>query len=867
MASLNGIFDAVSYTSPKVSTFNGNHDIKTSCKIGEVFPLDVVPVYPRDSFKMKYNLQAKFSPLVAPAFQRMSLKQWSFYVRNSDLWDDFNEFVSGVNPKLGKTAYSQNYKEKVHPFLPINVSTRCGTSYIGVKWLLENVDLNNITISDDGKKVNIKGDELLKHIGSLRSDPYNVFQKCYEKGDSIRSLFNCYISTSFDSSGNSRLPDFARSTVNLGSYDAGQQPTNVTVEFYDSSASEKLDVKEATNLHSIRGFKPLFSPGSVCDYLGYPCTDFSTYFNSDSFESDYLKYSSNIPFIERWFRCGRLESDIESLIRSCWSDAISGSGACEMVRLDHVQFPSSCCSLPYFESSNTVVTFDLATWNVNGQVCANSFNTSLDHVLCRYLIWCKLTGNVSTSCSDAPYFDICPISNFVSEFTNENADFQKVDSLRLRGYHKIWNDYFRQPNLSQEIPVPFSSEGNDIRNYFFALKDFLSSSYDGNSILDWRQRDVLKFPYFKHFISSVSSDSYNWLWLENSDIIVSYVLWDLLTIPFKHLRNRDYITGCLPNTAVVDVVAPILSSDFPIIGQGSTSDVGQPPYTNYGVSKEHVNATLLDSTNIDPVPANRDNAPLTIGWLDVENLRITQKLKQYFTSLRHTMGSFKDYVKVFFDVDIDDATIHKASFLGGNQQFINVSELVSSSEYGDSPLGSLAGKANSYGESGFISEFVKDYGFIITLECLSPIESNVGGLSRQLIRDNRFDYFNPMFSELGDMSVLNREVSFMPLWVGTNSYEFQQKIFGYTQRYMDLKYIDSQVHSDFLGSMSHWHLDCIQPAIGNKTLKLSHDFLEESSDERIFNDTSDDYDNCLIWCECDCVFQRALPSIVREVIA
>ena len=91
--------------------------------------------------------------------------------------------------------------------------------------------------------------------------------------------------------------------------------------------------------------------------------------------------------------------------------------------------------------------------------------------------------------------------------------------------------------------------------------------------------------------------------------------------------------------------------------------------------------------------------------------------------------------------------------------------------------------------------------------------------------------------------------------------------FGYTQRYMDLKYIPSRVHADFLGSKSDWHLDLLQPAISSNNVELSQTWLEEKSDDRIFNDVQSDEDNCFVWCEVSCVYQRALPQVVYEVIA
>lgn len=887
MASLNGIFDAVSYTSPKVSTFNGNHDIKTSCKIGEVFPLDVVPVYPRDSFKMKYNLQAKFSPLVAPAFQRMSLKQWSFYVKNSDLWDDFNEFVTGVNPKLGKTAYDVDSSiTPSHPYFPMNKGLMCGSSYIGVKLNLSNIPIENaltFTKTDDGTFIQTINVDIFKQIlETIKADPKAAFSYEYYDGSELNTIYpfyNGFLKNSEyrDSHCSSLTADliFDSSKNSIGSISYGCFVGTAPLSRESNISSNSYKVVSPLNWYNCirsKGFKPLFSPGSLFDYLGFPCqSDLSYYVHTDEFKlalRDYFKdvdFDSPIcQFIETYLvgRNGEQPTFSKKLFKYCdvlLSPYDNSKRLSYSDQYTPILFPHPCPSVN--EESGDISFWDLADMEVPSEgdfalTCQNS----LSNIIVSYLVWMAYRRVNTTMVFDCPCFAVLPMSA-ISVCSDEH-----VDSLRIRGYFKIWNDYFREPNLTAEIPIPYDQGGNDFWNFYRSVFNYLDRSSDFFSMLDWKRRYIYKqfLPYF-HMIPddvkpSLTSDYY----------MINYFkllcLWDLLLTPFKHLRNRDYLTGCLPNTSVVDVVAPIMDSSFGI----QSKDSSNSPYTNQGYNYNTVDGYILDSSKISPKPVSEVDS--AVGWLDIENLRITQKLKQYFTSLRHTMAGIKDYIKVFFDVDIDDASLHRSVFLGGNQQFVNVSELVSNTETDSKPQGSLAGRATSYGESGYVNEFIKEHGFIITLECLSPIVSNVGGLTRQLIRDTRFDYFNPMFAELGDMSVLKKEVTCMPfignsLECSTSAREFFDSTFGYTQRYMDLKFIESKVHGDFLGSLADWHLDLIQKPFNKGDSELSQSFLEERSDDRIFSEVFDDASNVYIWCECDCVFQRALPAVIREVIA
>lgn len=863
MARLNAIFDTVPYRSPKVSTFSANHDIKTTTKIGEVSPLDVIPVYPKDDFNIRYRTQAKFSPLVAPAFQRMSVKQWSFYVRNSDLWSDFDEFFTGNNPRKGKTAYLPDTTPPAHPHFQLNSSTQMGTSYLGVKPIFTDIDLTGIGTNDDGHSYYIPESVIIQMFDQLiarKNTGENPFRITYEDGSKIK---RCY-SPLLGGAGDINF-QYNNSVLDTENYSG---PTIVTT-FKNLGRNSISDSFFPMQCQTFRGFKPLFSPGSLCDYLGYPTFDFKHYFDT-KFKDDYLQnrdkfkrndgiVSSLQRFLERYLamdensifaQLNKFPNGTYELLGLFGGNDTSRAGYFLSTATKSYSGSDTFSYLP-FMSPTYNGSFSVPTW---GNSTAGNIDISLGDLLAYYAVW-MFENNVNTT--DVSF---CPYADFVYLCHPNDLEFSKlkVDSLRIRAYHKIWNDYYRRPDLTSEIPIPYDDGGNDFVNYLVAVQTFLSTTYDGKHLLDWTRNDLFKDKKFTPYIGK-NQEYLNNQFVSNyasHDTIKRYVdslvCWDLLTNCFNHLRQRDYLTSALPDTSVVDVITPIGSPE-------SLSNYNNP-YTN--------NQTLengeFEKTNIDPSPASEINT--AVGWLDLENLRITQVLKRYFTTLRHTLQGVKDYIKVYFDVDIDDLSVHRALWLGGNEQMVRVSELTGSAETEKAPLGSLGGKADLYSESGTINHFVKECGFIVTLHCLSPIESNIGGVHRELIRDDKFDYFLPDFAELGDQRIDKYEICCAPIVPKLDPHF--NSLFGYVQRYLHLKYIPSSVHGDFLGSKSDWHLDLLQPAIQVKDdIQLTQQWLEERDDDRIFTDIYDDESNCVIWCECDGTFRRALPVAQYEVLA
>lgn len=863
MSGISAIFDAVSFTPPKKSTFDGSHDIKTSCKIGDVFPLDVVPVYPSDNFRMQYTSQAKFSPLVAPAFARMSLKQWSFFVRNADLWEDFQEFVSGVNPKAGKTAYNESYSsDLVHPYFTKNGFF---TGRFVVKLNLANVDLDKITVVYDSnnlmQEIRIDTAYINSLILAMKSQE-NLVTIEYHKGDKIKMLYHPEWFNAVDKSVN--FMRFRSEIDRENGYYKCRLNTFADKEDF-SAKSETWYGNDVVTTACVPSFD---EPGDLLDYLGYPVEDRTRILQDEELVKKIVKTSNALSTFFRKYYDLSSSLGYTDGIKYVWNGQKGAYGASLETDITHADFNNSTSdwTVSDFYSSDGFVSVRTSDDSFTALDRANATGVlgrcSLFGILARYLIWCKFTNNTSTMTSEAPYFDFVSLSDVYDGSDETNI---KMDSLRWRAYWKVWNDYFRHPNLTYEVPITYSLGGDDLQNIAVQIGVVFASEIAKGTMYDWRGRNWLDSKMWSFFpdvesgtstleyISGQGSNAYGGA---VATVLQTRLCYELFR-PFKHLRERDYITGCLPNTSVVDVVAPIMPSS-------ALDAYGEKPWTNDPMSAD---GKSHDNTAIDPVRATEDAYTANVGWLDIENLRITQKLKEYFVSLRHTLGSFKDYVKVFFGADISDLTLHRAEFLGGSSQNVNVSELVSSSQSDNLPQGSLAGRANSFGQSGVVDKFVNDYGFIVTLECLSPLEINVGGLSRQLIRDTRFDYFNPKFAELGDMAVTKKEICAAPILKGSSSSSsWYDEIFGYTPRYMDLKYIPSSVHGDFLGSLSDWHLDLIQSPINDLSVELSQAWLEENSTDRIFSEIYDDSSNCFIWCECRCVYQRALPAISYEVI-
>lgn len=101
------------------------------------------------------------------------------------------------------------------------------------------------------------------------------------------------------------------------------------------------------------------------------------------------------------------------------------------------------------------------------------------------------------------------------------------------------------------------------------------------------------------------------------------------------------------------------------------------------------------------------------------------------------------------------------------------------------------------------------------------------GCSRSLTRFDKFDYLWPIFANLGEQEVKNKE-----LFVSDDNFA-NEETFGYQSRYSEYKYCPSTVHGDFKTNLSYWHLGRIFSALPT----LSPEFVQaaDSTMKRIFN--------------------------------
>jgi hypothetical protein len=105
----------------------------------------------------------------------------------------------------------------------------------------------------------------------------------------------------------------------------------------------------------------------------------------------------------------------------------------------------------------------------------------------------------------------------------------------------------------------------------------------------------------------------------------------------------------------------------------------------------------------------------------------------------------------------------------------------------------------------FIKSFT-EHGFIIGVMVARYDHTYQQGLNRMWSRKDKFDYYWPVFANIGEQAVKNKEI----FATGSAAGSKDEEVFGYQEAWADYRYKPSQVtgemRSQYDNSLDVWHL-------------------------------------------------------------
>nr|WNN13143.1 MAG: major capsid protein [Microviridae sp.] len=336
--------------------------------------------------------------------------------------------------------------------------------------------------------------------------------------------------------------------------------------------------------------------------------------------------------------------------------------------------------------------------------------------------------------------------------------------------------------------------------------------------------------------------------------------------PWIARRYNDYFSQALPAPQKgPSVTLPLFSGGtYPVIGNGNAlgfsaiprsgsavqADFGLSYHDSFGLVAKateagHSVGSAVSGT-VDPAPSknigvstNPEKSGLVaevggeIQGVTINELRAAFQLQKYYEQLARSGSRYSEVLKAQFHVDAQDYRLQNPEYLGGSHVSINVSQVVQNSATGKdtTPQGNTAAYSlTTDSHHDFVKSFV-EHGFVIGVCVVRYEHSYQQGIERFWSRKKVTDYYLPVFANLGEQAILNKEIYAQgSKAVDGSGKPFDEQVFGYVPRWNEYRYkpnrITGEMRSSYTTSLDMWHLgdDYSQRPV------LSDEWLREDKD-------------------------------------
>ncbi len=357
-----------------------------------------------------------------------------------------------------------------------------------------------------------------------------------------------------------------------------------------------------------------------------------------------------------------------------------------------------------------------------------------------------------------------------------------VNALPLRACNLIYNEWFRDENLQPSLTVNTGDE-NDAPSTYSLFRRGKRHDYF-TSCLPWPQKgDSVEVSLGGTAPVSISSTS------ADKKTVTSSV--------FGIGNNTQWIT--------VPADAPI--SSWSVHFSGKSANQTGPINLN---SERVSNFTIGSNWSTDSLSAVADLSTATP--ITINSLRYAFQLQKLLERDARGGTRYTELLQSHFGVTNPDLRLQRPEYLGGSSTRITINPVQQTSSTNDkTPQGNLA----AYGVGsdvfhGFNRSFT-EYGCIIGFVSVRADLTYQQGLNRAWFRKSRFDFYYPVFSHLGEQTVLNKEIYAQgPSVKDSAGNVVDEQVFGYQERYAEYRYKPSMItgimRSTAPQTLDVWHL-------------------------------------------------------------
>ena len=362
-----------------------------------------------------------------------------------------------------------------------------------------------------------------------------------------------------------------------------------------------------------------------------------------------------------------------------------------------------------------------------------------------------------------------------------------VSALPFRAYAKIVDDWFRSEVVNDPLNIP--------------LGDSTQTGTNGDS-----------------FVNDIANGG----------------------APYIGAKYFDLFTGCTPSPQKgPDVTIEVGSFDGHVFGNGKGIGLTNGTlFGSHGINENgyqgefgaDVGSGISTSTpklgfnKVLGVPtkeqindlagASYDDTGLVVEMdglnvITINQLRQAFQIQKFYEKQAMYGSRYIEVLKSMFGVTSPDARLQRSEYLGGHRINVNIQSVSNTGSSGLAEQGAYSVTSDTH--SDFTHSFT-EHGYIIGL-CIARYDHTYQqGINKTFLRKTKFDYYWPVFANLGNQAVKNAEI-FAQGSAEKNpdtGVAYDDEVFGYQEAWYDYRYIPSlctgEMNSAYSTSLDPWHL-------------------------------------------------------------
>lgn len=368
-----------------------------------------------------------------------------------------------------------------------------------------------------------------------------------------------------------------------------------------------------------------------------------------------------------------------------------------------------------------------------------------------------------------------------------------VNAMPFRAYSLIVNEWFRDENLQDPLNIPLgdaTQAGSNGNNYI------TDCALGGKPFIAGKLHD--------YFTSALPAPQ------KGPDVEIPLLAEAALDLPVYAGTQSIPASGRYGN-AVRFSRTISGSSWLPVVSGGYP----------YGVALDSVvasggNVLRRETDNISgrQVTGNPGLMPSNL-WADasslssgaaatINSLRLAFQTQKYFEKLARGGSRYIEAIKVNFNVTNPDYRLQRPEYLGGNRIPITVNQVIQNSQStSDSPQGTVTGQSLTTDNHSDFTKSFTEHGYIVGLCVARYHHTYQQGLNKMWTRKQVLDFYFPVFANLGEMPIYNREI-----YAQGNASDGE--VFGYQEAWAEYRYrpsyVTGEMRSNYAQSLDVWHL-------------------------------------------------------------